>query len=294
MSGSGSHRAPQSVVEYFYPPEQDGHRCGYCKSPNSNYSHGMWAHTISTTNYERLINVGWRRSGSYLYKPMNEKVCCPMYTIRNRTTVVEVSRSQRKVLKRFRKYLGDGEKHKTETDKDCKEADGEREKVPSCEKPDHVPMSVDHDAQEIQLNVQKPAPSKEDLKPLSASSPAPPPVAGLPRKLHPLKKKPLRRERKRQKLLAKGLDPDEFFKTNERNRVKELSGYFENAPGNRLQFATKLLKVDSDEFENLFDLEHALYQKYQMHTHGDSLHECRASQFRRFLCDNPFKVTIQT
>jgi len=37
-------------------------------------------------------------------------------------------------------------------------------------------------------------------------------------------------------------------------------------------------------------MEHTLYQKYQMATHGDTEHECRESQFKRFLCDNPFNV----
>ena len=43
---------------------------------------GMWAHTLSVQDYQNLIDRGWRRSGSYCYKPMMDQTCCPAYTIR--------------------------------------------------------------------------------------------------------------------------------------------------------------------------------------------------------------------
>lgn len=42
----------------------------------------MWAHTLTVQDYQNLIDRGWRRSGSYLYKPVMNKICCPAYTIR--------------------------------------------------------------------------------------------------------------------------------------------------------------------------------------------------------------------
>jgi arginine-tRNA-protein transferase len=38
-----------------------GHRCGYCKSRNSSFSTGMWAHSVTPQVYQNLINRGWRR-----------------------------------------------------------------------------------------------------------------------------------------------------------------------------------------------------------------------------------------
>lgn len=276
-----------SIVEYFYPPESKGHRCGYCKSSSSNFSHGMWAHTLSPENYENLINIGWRRSGCYVYKPMNEKVCCPMYTIRNSSTCVEVSRSQRKVLKRFRKYLVDGVKGKTDGGKHGMEVTEEghntgeviMDQVPEARNP--TAKSKDSDGESTVVT-----PKKNSTVPPKQVATVPQDTK--PRKPHPLKKKHLRRERKRQKLIAKGLDPEEFFKRNERNRVAELDNFFKNEDSFKLRFTTKLVKVDGKEFEKHFGAEHKLYQKYQMHTHGDSESECKASQYRRFLCDNPF------
>ena len=75
----------RSIVEWCGTPvEEGGSRCGYCKSPDTCYTNdGMWAHVMSPSDYQDLIDRGWRRSGLYCYKPNMKKTCCPMYTIRN-------------------------------------------------------------------------------------------------------------------------------------------------------------------------------------------------------------------
>ncbi len=74
-----------------------------------------------------MIDRGWRRSGKYLYKPDLEKSCCPQYTIRYRnyisvyvscifsnvfffvcrldTTRFHISKSQKKILNKFNRYV---------------------------------------------------------------------------------------------------------------------------------------------------------------------------------------------
>ena len=42
----------------------------------------MWAHVLNVEQYQALIDRGWRRSGSYCYKPVMDRICCPPYTIR--------------------------------------------------------------------------------------------------------------------------------------------------------------------------------------------------------------------
>ena len=39
-----------SIVEYF--AEHSGYKCGYCGNEDTNYSHGMWAHTLTTQDYQ--------------------------------------------------------------------------------------------------------------------------------------------------------------------------------------------------------------------------------------------------
>jgi len=97
-----------SIVDYY--AEHSGYRCGYCKSPNTNYSHGMWAHSLTVQDYQDLIDRGWRRSGSYCYKPTMHLTCCPMYTIKCSALDFKLSKSQKKKLKRFQNFLAYGKK----------------------------------------------------------------------------------------------------------------------------------------------------------------------------------------
>jgi len=91
----------------------DGHGCGYCKDNEGkknkegtgSKSHGMWAHQLSTKAYKLLIDRGWRRSGSYVYKPVMAHTCCPQYTIRQPCNQFNPSKSQRKNLKKLSKKL---------------------------------------------------------------------------------------------------------------------------------------------------------------------------------------------
>ncbi|XP_035219051.1 arginyl-tRNA--protein transferase 1-like isoform X2 [Stegodyphus dumicola] len=103
-----------SIVEYFSGNE--GYRCGYCKSDNTCYSHGMWTHTLTPLDYQNLIDRGWRRSGKYCYKPTMHRTCCPQYTIKCEAKKFVLSRSQKKVLKKIHKFLAYGEKEKLSQD----------------------------------------------------------------------------------------------------------------------------------------------------------------------------------
>ena len=83
--------------------------CGYCdrEGPTSK-SHGMHAHVCSVEDYQSLLDRGWRRSGCWMYRPHLNDTCCPLFTIRLDACAFAPSKSQRKVEKRWRRYL-DGE-----------------------------------------------------------------------------------------------------------------------------------------------------------------------------------------
>ncbi|KAM8852312.1 arginyl-tRNA--protein transferase 1 isoform 3-T3 [Synchiropus picturatus] len=110
MAGSSSY----TIVEYF--GGDDGYRCGYCKNPIGNFSHGMWSHTMTVQDYQDLIDRGWRRSGKYVYKPIMHKTCCPQYTIRCHALKFQPSKSHKKVLKKMNKFISKGELPKDEID----------------------------------------------------------------------------------------------------------------------------------------------------------------------------------
>jgi len=89
----------------------EGHSCGYCKNQdsgaksNTSITHGLWAHQLTSSAYTKLMDRGWRRCGTYLYKPYMDKTCCPLYTIRQKCGDFKISKSQRKCLIKFSKHL---------------------------------------------------------------------------------------------------------------------------------------------------------------------------------------------
>ncbi|KAI8079689.1 arginine-tRNA-protein transferase [Gilbertella persicaria] len=107
------------------------HNCGYCKGKDTSISFGIWAHSMTCTDYQDLIDRGWRRSGKYLYKPDLEKSCCPQYTIRLDASRFNTTKSQKKIITKFNKYIK-GTWDPKRTDKDVPK--GKQEQV---SKPDN-------------------------------------------------------------------------------------------------------------------------------------------------------------
>lgn len=59
-------------------------------------------------DYESLLNEGFTRCGSYFYIRNIQKSCCEAYQYRVALDEFEPSKAQRKVMKRFSKYLING------------------------------------------------------------------------------------------------------------------------------------------------------------------------------------------
>ena len=80
--------------------------CGYCKEGRS-ASYGAVCPQDSyvlSRDYEKLMLIGWRRCGTFFYKPDMPNTCCPQYTIRLNANEFKPSKSQKKVLSRMSKY----------------------------------------------------------------------------------------------------------------------------------------------------------------------------------------------
>ncbi|CAH2054088.1 unnamed protein product [Thlaspi arvense] len=83
--------------------------CGYCKSPTrSSITHGLWTESLTVSDYQALLDRGWRRSGCYIYKPEMDQTCCPSYTIRLKASDFVPSKEQQRVRRRLERFL-DGE-----------------------------------------------------------------------------------------------------------------------------------------------------------------------------------------
>lgn len=56
-------------------------------------------------DYQHLIDNNWRRSGTYLYRPVLEKSCCPAHTIRLDVTSFVATKQQNQLLRRMSRFL---------------------------------------------------------------------------------------------------------------------------------------------------------------------------------------------
>ncbi|KIJ37414.1 hypothetical protein M422DRAFT_33749 [Sphaerobolus stellatus SS14] len=57
-----------------------------------------------------MIDRGWRRSGTYMYKPDMRQTCCPQYTIKLDAIQFAPTRSQRQIANRWNRYIVEGSK----------------------------------------------------------------------------------------------------------------------------------------------------------------------------------------
>ena len=86
---------------------ENSSKCGYCERGDleTSVSFGIVCESMSVNEYETMMHYGWRRSGTYFYKPNMRSTCCPTYTIRLNVTKFTPSKSQKKVLKTMNNFL---------------------------------------------------------------------------------------------------------------------------------------------------------------------------------------------
>ncbi|XP_073977550.1 arginyltransferase 1 isoform X3 [Rhodnius prolixus] len=310
-----------SQVEYM--SSHEGYSCGYCKSPNTNFSHGMWAHVLSVNDYQNLIDRGWRRSGMYCYKPTMSITCCPLYTIRCEATHLKLTKSQKKILKKMTKFLKDGLRdNKNDEPTDDSEALGEVEGENVCEAAllervvDKFKMSETKIANfDESVSSKKP---EGDLLPkditisqvsnssvgccdtnISSSSAesnkdsprlkTPRPGDGMdPSKPQCKKAKILRLERKQKKNQQKE-NSMEICKNVKQSKEKSIEDWIkesvDNSSANKLEI--RLLPANSN--PEMMKASWRIFVKYQMAVHKETEYECSFKTYRDFLVSTPLQ-----
>ncbi|CAH8618528.1 unnamed protein product [Schistosoma bovis] len=99
---------PSLVIPYG---SHSSGQCGYCKnsSDDKKTNWGMMAERLTVSDYQYMIDRGWRRSGTYCYKPLNDITCCPSYTIRCDALHFHLKKSHKRVLKNMYNFLKFGQ-----------------------------------------------------------------------------------------------------------------------------------------------------------------------------------------
>ncbi|KAI1796274.1 arginine-tRNA-protein transferase [Ganoderma leucocontextum] len=114
--------ATQEPLTVFSPLPPRNSTCGYCGPPGqrseapTNYhaAEGV-AEVISCRVYQEMMDRGWRRSGTYFYRPDLKRSCCPQYTIRLDALQFAPSKSQRKVVNKFNRFIMHGDQKDQDT-----------------------------------------------------------------------------------------------------------------------------------------------------------------------------------
>ncbi|KAK9301253.1 hypothetical protein QLX08_006330 [Tetragonisca angustula] len=319
-------RQSYSIVEYY--GEQDRYKCGYCKSPNTNFSHGMGTHILTVQDYQALIDRGWRRCGSYCYKSIMDQTCCPMYTIKCEALQFKISKSQKKILKRMTKFLRN-ELHCDDT-MDTYEGDY-RDNTDIEELPTHSKhfLNADKDISgtdvkfiddEINARLHPSVSDKkkkkydtEIKKSNSESIPIPSShnndshgtsqslqsIEMNPTRAPCMKAKLLRKQRKQHKLMIQGKTQEEIetiFKENKQeNQAKSIEQLFDEMyKGNNRRLELKLVRISpmSSGYLNTSKQSYEIYRKYQTAIHGVLSEKITEKQYTRFLVKSPLQMKL--
>uniref|UniRef100_T1J3H9 Arginyl-tRNA--protein transferase 1 n=1 Tax=Strigamia maritima TaxID=126957 RepID=T1J3H9_STRMM len=304
-----------SIVEYM--AEHRGYPCGYCKSKNTNNSHGMWAHSMTVSDYQDLIDRGWRRSGKYCYKPTMNLTCCPQYAIKCDALEFKLSKSQKNVLKKMNKYLSTGE-IKPETVDIQISFDDEiglsisDVQVQSKLAEDKLLFTDSSLYKESDTDLPgplgdaNPRRCSESSKTSSQSFPKqsetklekqPKPGLGADPNKPPCKKaKLVRLERRKQKSKTDSLNLENpSALKQDTNCCKTIENYLnvsvEN-PVHKLEILLVRSNPKSIEFKRTLKQSHELYSKYQQTVHNDPPNKCKMDNFVRFLVNSPLEIRL--
>lgn len=91
--------------------------CGYCGKKESKKTFYSTTSAITPQDLQTFCDMNWRRSGTCLYKNINQKACCSYYTIRLPVTKFVPNKEQRTVLRNMTCYLETGSIKPKETTK---------------------------------------------------------------------------------------------------------------------------------------------------------------------------------
>ncbi len=221
-----------------------------------------------------------------MYKPIMDRTCCPQYTIRCKVDEFKPSKSQKKVLRRFRNYVINGKdktvamdiSDKTETavieGRDVMEGAAGKKKL---KQNDVVMIGAKKETLESKSDKVK----KTDVSGETGSSSRP---EGQK------KAKEIRREKA---ALRAEKSPAVQKPVSNKNVEKTLEDYLEEPfpddSVHKFEIKTVLAQHSNAEFESTFPEITKLYQKYQVIIHKDKESHCTGNQFTRFLCDASLK-----
>lgn len=117
------------ISKPLYISESANPKCGYCKGGKNSFNNfalkswyelhknhlddiqfcsttvGLQAELLPVEIYDELCNLGFRRSGHFLYKADLLRNCCRLYTIRTNASQLKLSKELKSCVKKFKKKI---------------------------------------------------------------------------------------------------------------------------------------------------------------------------------------------
>ncbi|CAF3705709.1 unnamed protein product [Adineta steineri] len=277
-------------------------KCGYCNLESGKISFGIVASAILVDDYQILMDRGWRKCGTYYYKALMDKTCCPLYTIRCDANNFVLSRSQRRVIETMNHFINENVKPSE------KIAKVSAVKLPPTTNFD--PSKINQKKQNKSISVQSKSSTFNKQVTLNdwitkeSNTNAiqlirhmltndTPPSNDLLKRLRSRQKRWYKKllKLKTQNKLSKETDIHLLIKRFNRMNSSLIPSLeellqFNDKPENKLEFRLIRSYPPSDEFKNTLTESHSIYERYQMAIHGDSKSKCSLSQFKGFLCES--------
>ncbi|UMM11932.1 hypothetical protein L5515_000962 [Caenorhabditis briggsae] len=253
-----------SIVQISHDDMMRFEAAGWSTSLQNSYTltGGAWAHNMNAKDYGRLLDMGWRRSGRYLYKPNNRLTCCPQFTIRLDVTKFKMSRSQKRAMRQMNEFLATGKR----------------------------PVCGIKEEDSVEKNQKKSSLTSAETTSTSHQEPPSKKMKDSDRPV--LTKKEILNKRFLEKCQQRNLDPEEVRaerKAKDAARQRTIQSYIDEArPDWKHKLEIKIIPVDSREFDERSNESFDLYKRYQTTIHKD--HHCRFAGFRKFLCDSPLSI----
>lgn len=213
-----------------------------------------------------------------------DTTCCPHYTIKQDALNFKISKSHKKIIKQFNKFLIHGKKK------------GEHDKLEG-EEPVKGGGADPGSKEETTVNHNSP----EEDKSMEAEQIKKTPKAGLgadPNKPKCKKAKDLRREKKLAKQTEKGETERQADNTEQLKQQKSHEKTLEDllrepeqteSCAHKLEIRLVRSEPASEEFTRSFKQAHSVYHSYQMKIHKDPPDKPSVAQYTRFLCDSPLE-----
>ncbi|CAF1223886.1 unnamed protein product [Rotaria sordida] len=277
--------------------------CGYCQTKRGKISFGIVASKMLVDDYLLLMDRGWRKCGTYYYKSLMDKTCCPLYTIRCDANNFELSRSQRRVIQTMNRFINENIKpgehinvsSEPQTSASSTPSIMNKQKKTKSTSIQSKPTTNKFNNNKINLNEWiKTQPNTNAIQLIRhILTNDTPPSDELLNRLRSRQKRWYKKllKLKTQNKLSFETDINLLIKRFDRmktNSIRSLEQMlqFNDKPKNKFECRLVRSYPTSEEFLCTLKDSHSIYERYQMAIHGDGKSECSLSQFKRFLCQS--------